>query len=331
MRGKLCVLALALALGISLASCARAEEAPFAQERSIPLGDVRGRIDHLALDSQHERLAVAELENGTVDVIDIAHGFASHRIANLPAPQGICFDVTGRVIAIATGGDGALHLVNAATFQSIAAIPLGEDADNVRLDPATGHVIVGYGAGALAIVDVEARSVLTRIALPAHPEGFQIDPRTRRIFVNLPDRRAIAVVDLERAALAGVWPLAPLLWNYPLALDPNSNRLASVFRFPSRLVLFERTTGQIAASLPVCGDADDVFFDSIRRRAYVACGAGAVDAFDMSGSPPHRLGATSTSAGARTALFDPQLDLLFVAAPARGGHQAAIIVLRPTP
>lgn len=333
MREEFLIASLALTLGLSLASCARAEEndAAFVLERTISLPDVHGRIDHIAVDPQRERLAVAELENGTVDVIDLARGRVIHRVGDMSQPQGVGFDMTGRVLAIATGGDGVLHLMDAATLHSIAAISIGEDADDVRLDPANGHVIVGYGRGALAIVDVEARAVVARIALPAHPEGFQIDPRTRRIFVNVPDRRTIAVADLDRSALVGAWRLPPFLWNYPLALEANGDRLASVFRFPSRFVLFDRTTGLAIASASVCGDADDVFLDPVRRRAYVACGAGVVDSFDVSGSSPRKLNATSTSAGARTALFDPTLDRLFVAAPARSGRQAAIVVLRPSP
>ena len=32
-----------------------------------------------------------------------------------------------------------------------------------------------------------------------------------------------------------------------------------------------------------CGDADDVFFDAKRRRVYVSCGDGTVDAWQQDG------------------------------------------------
>lgn len=313
------------------ALCACAESAPsaFTIERTIPLPNVSGRIDHLAFDSATHRLAVAELANGSVDIINVDDGAVLHRFAGLQEPQGLAFDRSGAVLIVAEGGSGAVKLFDVRHFLLAATLPLGADADNVRLDPRNGRAVVGYGAGGLAIIDVETHEVVTRIALPAHPEGFQIDPQSGRLFVNLPDRRTLGVVDLDRGVLLSTWRLPPLLWNYPLALDPNVNQLASVFRFPSRFVLFDRTAGQPVASAPVCGDADDVFFDPIRRRAYVACGAGVVDAFDLDASSPRRRQATSTSVGARTALFDPRLDRLFVAAPARDGRPAAIIVLRP--
>jgi hypothetical protein len=40
-------------------------EAPLLLERKIQLGEVRGRIDHLAVDLKRNRLFVAELENDT--------------------------------------------------------------------------------------------------------------------------------------------------------------------------------------------------------------------------------------------------------------------------
>ena len=40
-------------------------------ERKIPLGEVRGRIDHLTVDLKRNRLFVAELENDTVAVVDL--------------------------------------------------------------------------------------------------------------------------------------------------------------------------------------------------------------------------------------------------------------------
>jgi hypothetical protein len=80
-------------------------------------------------------------------------------------------------------------------------------------------------------------------------------------------------------------------------------------------------------------DSDAVFFDAKRRRIYVSCGAGSVEAWQQEGSGYRRLSAMKTAAGARTSLFVPDLDRLFVAARAGFfgfGSDAALLVLRPT-
>src|SRR5262247_495907 len=64
---------------------------PLVLEATIPLRDVSGRIDHMAVDLARRRLAVAELGNDTVDVIDLGSGRVMHRIADLKEPQGIAF------------------------------------------------------------------------------------------------------------------------------------------------------------------------------------------------------------------------------------------------
>jgi hypothetical protein len=48
-----------------------AEIMPLQLEAKIPLGDVRGRIDHMAIDLARQRLFVAELGNDSVSVVDL--------------------------------------------------------------------------------------------------------------------------------------------------------------------------------------------------------------------------------------------------------------------
>ena len=314
--------------------CAQADDAsaPLVLERTITLPKVAGRIDHLAIDPANRRLIVAELGNDAVDLIDLEGGGTVRRISGLHEPQGLAFDRSGRTIVVAERAGGAVRLFDAQSFQSIATIALGEDADNVRIDARNGHAIVGYGDGALAVLDLDSHTILVRIALPAHPESFQIESGEGRVFVNLPDAQTIGVVDLDRATLRKTWQLPDLLGNFPLALEPGQSRLAVVFRTPARLVLFAVSNGSEVARQTTCGDSDDLFFDPLRRRLYVACGSGSVDVFEVSGDNLQRAGAVPTLPGARTALFVPALDRLFVAARAKPGNpDAAILVFRPSP
>jgi hypothetical protein len=74
-------------------------------------------------------------------------------------------------------------------------------------------------------------------------------------------------------------------------------------------------TGKVVNELGICGDSDDVFVDAKRKRLYVSCGAGYVEVIDASASYK-RLARISTATGARTSLFVPELDRLFLAVPA---------------
>jgi len=105
--------------------------------------------------------------------------------------------------------------------------------------------------------------------------------------------------------------------------------LATVFRSPPTLV-FNRRPDQ--CRLPVCGDPDDVFFDTARQRIYVSCGAGEIAVFQLQDRTYHSLTWIATASGVRTSLFVPELDRLFVAQRAGLlGSNASVRVYRPVP
>jgi hypothetical protein len=322
------------ALSITLCANVRAEAPALQLDRTIPLSGVTGRIDHMAIDLGRKRLFVAELGTNTVDVTDLANGKAMHRIEGLKEPQGIDYAPKADVLAIANAGDGSVRLFHGADFAPLGTVALGDDADNIRLDPNTGQFVVGYGAGGLATLDPASGSVVAHVGLSAHRESFQFDPAARRAFVNVPNAQEIAVVDLAAGRQAASWPVADLRANFPMARDTGGAVLAVMFRDPARLVLLDAASGAVKASIKTCGDADDVFLDAKRRRIYVSCGEGSVDVLQQEADSYQSIGQIKSASGARTSLFVPELDRLFVAARAGFfglGSDAAILVLRPEP
>lgn len=324
----------AAALLAALCGCnppsARSQTAPLVLERTIVLKNVAGRIDHLAVDAGHARLFVAELGNGSVEAVDLKSGVVLGRITGLHEPQGLAYLPAQDELVVASGGDGSVRFFRAADLAPIGSIELGGDADNLRVDGPTSHVVVGFGSGALAIIDPATRRVLVKAALPAHPEGFQIEGG--RAYVNVPDARGIHALDVTSGRELAAWRNGWLNANFPLALDPKAALIATVYRLPPTLAILDLATGARRQTAATCADADDVFFDHLRRRIYVLCGSGAVDVFEAAGKDYARLARIATRGGARTGFFAPQLDRLFVAARAQAGSQdAAILVFRPTP
>ena len=296
---------------------------PLILEQTISLPGVAGRIDHLAVDLIHRRVFVAELGNGTVEAIDMATGRPVGRISNLSEPQGLAHLPDRDELAVASGGDGTVRFYHAGDLAPAGVVTVGGDADNLRLT-ATGQVVVGYGDGALAVIDPASRRVISTTALPAHPEGFRLSGD--RAFVNLPDVRKIAVVDLAAGRITATWP-AEHRWNYPMALRSERPEIAVVYRLPARLQLRDATSGAVVVDQKTCGDADDVFFDPPRWRLYVICGAGAIDVVTL--DAPKGSARIATRSGARTGLFVPEWDRLLVAARA-GNGTAALLVYRPS-
>src|SRR6516162_6552748 len=141
-----------------------ADETLFLLERKIPLGEVRGRIDHVAVDLGRNRLFVAELENDTVAVIDLDGYKVRQVISGLSKPQGLGYHPSTDTLYVANGGDGTAAIFRGDDYREIARIPLGADADNVRVDAVGNRVYVAYGAGAhwrSSIRPAEAKSPIS--------------------------------------------------------------------------------------------------------------------------------------------------------------------------
>ena len=313
-----------LALAAACVPAAAAE--PLALETKIPLGKVVGRIDHMAVDLAHRRLFVAELGNDSVGVVDLEARKVAQRLGRLRNPQGVGYLPSLDLLFVANAGDGSVRLYSGAQYGEAGRLDLGEDADNVRIDAGVDRVLVGYGAGAIAMIDPASRRKVFDVPLPAHPESFQHDPGSHRIYVNLPDAKAIAVID-PATRKAATWPMQAG-GNFPMALRPAAQQVVVVFRSPAQLGVFAMADGARVAAAETCGDSDDVFDDAKRERIYVSCGDGFLDVLDARDF--RRIAHVRTVAGARTALFVPELDRLFLAVRASGSEPAAIWVFRPS-
>src|SRR5215469_5854721 len=137
-----------------LASTAAAAQdaAPLAVESKISLGDIRGRIDHLAVDVNRQRLYVAELGNDTVGVVDLRERKLARTLTGLKEPQGIGYVSSTDTVYVANSSDGSVRLFQGPELKAAGRIDLGDDADNVRVKDGAQQVFVGYGDGALAIL-----------------------------------------------------------------------------------------------------------------------------------------------------------------------------------
>lgn len=295
---------------------------------SIPLPRVRGRIDHMAVDLEGQRLFVAALGNNTVEVVDLKKGERVSSVSGFDEPQGVTYIPGSGRLVVANGGDGSVTFLDGQSLKPLKTVRAGGDADNVRYDAARGRVYVGYGEGALAAFSVEGEHV-GDVSVGGHPESFQLDGD--KIYVNVPSRREVAVVDADKLKVAQTWQVSDASANFPMALDAQRHRLFVCTRRPPRLLVYDTVTGKVVSSVEAGGDSDDVFYDGAARRIYASFGEGTIFVYEQQDADHYRLAEkVPTAAGARTALFSSELGRLFVAAPSRGDRAAEIMVYQLT-
>jgi DNA-binding beta-propeller fold protein YncE len=181
------------------------------------------------------------------------------------------------------------------------------------------------------VIDPQTRRKIGDVALMGHPESFQFSPDGRRIFVNVPDVQQIGVVDVASEREDSTVHLQGGKSNFPMAVDSELHRVLIGLRHPGQLRVFDTEKLTLLATVDTCGDSDDVFVDAKRHRVYVSCGEGAIDVFAQSGTAYERIARTSTVSGARTSLFVPANDRLYLAVRATSNEPVAIWIFRPEP
>jgi DNA-binding beta-propeller fold protein YncE len=309
----------------ALATAAAPADQPLVFLKSVPLPAVEGRIDHLTVSRDDTRLFVAALGNNSLEVLDLTTGQHVRSVKGLHEPQGIATIPAPPQIVVANG-QGAVEFRAGDDLRVTRSVALGDDADNVRYDAKARRIYVGYGSGAIGAIDAGDGRQLGAVPVGGHPESFQLEASGPRLFVNVPTAKQIAVIDRGTMKVTATWPVTEAAANYPMALDEAGHRLFVGCRQPAKVLIVDTSSGKVLNAVDIVGDTDDIFWDAARKRLYVTGGEGFVDVLQPSGASLVRAARIPTAAGARTALFVPEQDRLYVAVPHRGGQNAEIRV-----
>ena len=285
----------------------------------IALPGVYGRIDHYGWDSNRGILLVSALGNNTLEVVDQWKRVRS--ISGLEHPQAAVY-VPGVDRIVVSSQSGKVRFYDARTYSLIGTLDFGAqaNADNIRYDPATKRIYVGYGEdgrGALAMVDPQTMKRLGEFKLGSHPESFQLESEGSRIFVNLPDQESLGVIDRTTGTVKQ-WKIPGSTNSHAMALDEANHRLFTATLQPGRFTVIDTQSGAVVASLLCVLGVDDLWFDAPRKRVY-APGAGAIDVFQAV-DPDHysAIAHVAVGAGAGSTSFHLKSrtqDGLFMSSP----------------
>jgi DNA-binding beta-propeller fold protein YncE len=311
----------------------------FSLTQTIIIPNVNGRIDHMAVDIKSQRLFVAELENNSLDVIDLKAAKRVHIISSnnnwlLNEPQSVVFIPELNSIFVSNGQDGIVNVFDAKSFSLIKKIKLAsDDADNIRYDPNSRLLYVGYGQGSLGIINATNYNIVGNIPLAGHPESFQIEGEkgasghNQRIFVNVPQSNSIQILDSQKHTVSETWTITNAQNNFPMAIDETNHRLFIGTRDPPKLMVFDTNSGKVVSVLDIANDADDIFYDTTKKRVYVSCGEGFINVFQQQDANHYNaIVSIPTAQGARTSLFVPALHRFYVAVPHIANQESKILV-----
>lgn len=288
--------------------------------------------DHLAVDLQGHRLFATPQAQKSVQVIDFTTGKLLHTIAGIENPHSVLYRPDLNQIYVTDGEAGLLRIYDGKDYSQVKSIDHLPDADSIGYDPASRYLYVtngGKDAGLdhsfLTVIDTTTAKRLGDIQLPAlSPEAMAMESLGPRIYVDLMDRNLIAVVDRKKRELLTTWPVTKCKKNIAAGLDEANHKLYVGCRdteTSGTIDVFDTETGKELDTFPIGGWVDYIAYDPTSHRIFASCGApvsggGALYVYHTDNRGHYKLLAkVPTAPRAKTALFVPEINRVFVSVP----------------
>ncbi|MEO7680978.1 MAG: hypothetical protein ABIS14_09860, partial [Sphingomonas sp.] len=276
-------------------------------------GNVRGpdgSYDYVSVDPALDRVFIGRAFG--VETYDPAR----RRFATLLRRKGVAAVLPiGRRMMLSTNGDeNTATLFDRRTGQVIADIQTGEEPDGAYHDAPSGLAFVMNGGSEdISAIDVAHARVVATISAGGEPEGA-VGDGAGKLYVNLKDRNAIAVIDIATRSVIGRYALPGCVGPTGIAYDAETRLLMAVCH--NRVAkLISATDGADRGSIATGSGADGALFDAERRLGFVPAIDGSLTIFrlDRDGRATV-LQTVVTRVGARTATYDNIHDRLYLPA-----------------
>lgn len=303
------VVALLLAV-VGLAGSVSAQ-ATWSVEKTMHIGGPGG-WDYVTVDAAHHRFFVTRsthtqvIDTRTGKVIaDIPGQIRSHGVALVPdLHRGFITD---------GGGSGHIVVFDTRTYKVLGKLDTMPDSDGIIYDAGTNTVLAVSGDGQALMtfspnIDPNGK-IPPPIQLGGSPEFLAADGQGK-IFVNLPDKNEVAVVDLHALRVVARWPVTPGGENVGMAYDPETHRLFLGCRKPAKLIVMDSQNGDVLASLPIGQGNDAVRFDA--GQAFASCRDGSLTVAGKKDGKWVVDQVVKTALGARTMGIDRRTHTLYL-------------------
>lgn len=184
--------------------------------------------------------------------------------------------------------------------------------DAVLFEPRTRLIIVFNGKSQDAtLIDPKTKSVVGAIALGGKPESAAADG-AGRVFVNLEDKNAIAVIDLSARKVKGTYALPGCDAPTGLTFDAALGALISACDNTVAKVI-DADTGADLGTLEIGHGPDGVLLDATRRRALIPSGDGMLTIVALKARGEIAVvGSVQTALGAKTGALNPATGVAYL-------------------
>ena len=295
---------------------------------------VQNHFDHMTPDLKNNRIFIVPEDNKSIEVYDIDSGKLIHSIRGIGVGHSVVYRPDTDRIFVTDGSDGDLKIFDGTSYVLLNTVKLLTDSDATAYDPNTHYLYIANGGldaglsyGVLSIVDTTTGKRVGDIKIDSNRlEAMTVEKSGQRLFLNMTEKNAIGVIDRDKQAVAAVWPVTGCKVNAAVAIDEERHRLFVACRDGNMFVM-NSDTGKVLQSLPIGTGVDDMVYDPISQRIYVATGEGIVNVFKQINADHYQsIGKIPSGPLGKTGLLVPQWKKYFVAIPPHGATPAEVLV-----
>jgi DNA-binding beta-propeller fold protein YncE len=280
-------------------------------EKTLQVGG-DGRWDYAMFDPSSHRLYVTrsthtqaiDVSDGKV-VADIAPQKHSHGTAIVPS--------VGRGF-ITDGGDASIVVFDLKTGEILGKVPAADDADGIIYDAGSNRLLIACGDAKKLLIlapDADPKNGKCEVVeLDGSPEFLAADGKGRA-FVNINDKKQVAVIDINNRKVTGTWSIGTGAKPTGLAIDPEHGRLFVGCR-SQKLVVLDTQNGHVLAELPIGQTNDACAFNPTTGEAFASCGDGTLTVVKEISPGKFDSSIVATKAGAKTMALDPKTGDIFL-------------------
>ena len=278
-------------------------------------------FDHADVCRDAGRMYVAHTGAERIDVLDCeARAYLRALPAELPGVAGVLIDEEHDLLFSSDRGAARVSVFRCSDEQLLGQTEVGPHPNGLAYDRQRRRLYsfnLGEPLGescTASVVDLDSLRVIAELPLPGRPRWAVYDPQRDVVYANIQKPAQIVVISCESAMIERALEV-PSAGPHGLWLDAGRLFCAAD---GGDLVVLDRDSGEIIATLKLPGVPDVVMLDPVLQRLYVAIGEpGVICSFDS--ERLQQLETLATEEGAHTCGWDPVDRCLYVFCPGSGG------------
>jgi hypothetical protein len=265
-----------------------------------------GGWDYITVDAGAKRLYVSHSRQ--VEVLDEDSGKSLGIILDTPGAHGIAVASELRRGFVSNGGDNSVTVFDLDTLKTVKKVAVN-DPDFILYDSFSKRVFPI--SEKITVLDAQTGQSAGEVDLGGDPESAVSDSKGT-VFVNLADKGAIAVVDVQALKVTKTYPIDDCVSPHSLSFDAASQRLFVGCR-NATLAVVDAVTGTVVAHQMTCAGVDAGGFDPEKKLIFISCGEGVISVIHELTPNYYELADTvKTQLWARTMALDPVTKEIFL-------------------